>query len=208
MRTLIPSVLFLLATTATANAGPGRLRHHAKAMQQRLELRSDAFTNGGAIPAQYTCDGESSAPQLSWSRAPEGTKSLAVLVEDPDAPGGHFTHLLVTGLPPDTRSLDADRLPGGAQALANGNGGDGWAAPCPPSGQHRYVFRVYALDIPIDRRLNKDDFMRAIDGHVIAQGQLSGHYKRAKAMRRPDRDRTDRNDRNDRNDHNDRVRTY
>ncbi len=199
MRTLIPSVLFLLATTATANAGPGRHRHNVKAMQMRLEVRSDAFRDGGRIPMEYTCDGASSTPSLWWSRVPADTRSIAIVVEDPDARGGTFTHWIVSDIPPDTRRLEGGRLPDGAQALANGNGATDWTAPCPPSGTHRYQFRVLALDTRIDRRLDKDAFMRAIDGHVLAKGVLTGTYRRARAMRRPDRDRDrDRDHRYDR----------
>jgi Raf kinase inhibitor-like YbhB/YbcL family protein len=152
---------------------------------QSLHVESPAFGANGSIPLQYTADGENTAPELTWGAVPEGTKSIAIIVEDPDVPDPNhpistFTHLIVTGVPPEMRSLDAgEELPPGAAFGSNDHGERGWFGPKPPIGRHRYFFKVFALDThlaaPGIRRL---DFIGAIKGHVLAQGELVGTYER------------------------------
>jgi Raf kinase inhibitor-like YbhB/YbcL family protein len=145
-----------------------------------LVVRSSAFGDGEPIPAEYTCDGQNASPPLSWSRVPVATKSIAILVDDPDAPKGTFTHWLVTGVPPTTTSLDKGaRLPAGAHAMKNDSGTTGYTGPCPPSGRHRYELRVYALDVPSVNATNRAELASAIKGHVLATGELVGTYERA-----------------------------
>ena len=142
----------------------------------KLTVTSSAFAAGGKVPAAYGCDGTAAtAPALSWSGVPEGAKSLAIAVEDPDADG--FVHWLVTGIPPATTSVDG-KLPSGATESENGYGTKGWAPLCPPKGKgpHRYRFAVYALDAPIDPGV--DDVLGAIDEHAIASGTLTGTFSR------------------------------
>lgn len=138
-------------------------------------VTSTAFVNNGAIPADYTCDGLVIPPPLSWSRPPANTRSLAILVEDPDAPQGPFTHWLVTNIPPTMTSLTAG-LPHEAFEANNDKGTLGYTGPCPPSGTHRYVFRVYALDVAIPRATSKADFLYKASGHMLAMGELVGTY--------------------------------
>jgi Raf kinase inhibitor-like YbhB/YbcL family protein len=133
----------------------------------RLEVTSTAFRDGEEIPAEYTCDGASMPPPLSWSETPATTKSIAILVDDPDAPGGVYTHWIVTGIPPHSTSLAS-----GATGMGH------YAPPCPPSGRHHYRFRVYALDRAIGKSTSRAVFEKAISGHVVAQGELVGTYEK------------------------------
>lgn len=164
----LTSLLTTVAMTASAHA----------AAPSSLSVTSTAFGANGQIPTEYTCDGRQVSPPLTWSAPPAGTKSVAVLVEDPDAPRGTFTHWIVTGVPANMTSLAAGKLPSGAVAGTNDFGAASWGGPCPPSGTHRYVFRVFALDIPLAKSLNPSTFKAAIAGHVLAQGQLVGTYQR------------------------------
>lgn len=148
-----------------------------------MALGSSAFAPGGAIPKRHTCDGENVSPPLAWTGAPAATKSFAVACDDPDA--SNFTHWVLFNVPGDAVSLDEGlgpgRPPAGAAEGANDFGGLGWGGPCPPTGEHRYVFRLYALDVP---KLNlasptKQQLERAIEGHVLAEARLTGAYRRA-----------------------------
>jgi len=150
-----------------------------------IEIRSSGFEDGDAIPTRYTCDGPDVSPPLSWDSVPDGTESLALIADDPDAPRGKFVHWVIYNLPPDTRRLPEDipnqpTLPSGAVQGVNGAGGVGYMGPCPPSGTHRYFFKVYSLDTGLDLggRATKDDLMRAMEGHVITEGRLMGTYQR------------------------------
>ncbi|MDQ3863561.1 MAG: YbhB/YbcL family Raf kinase inhibitor-like protein, partial [Actinomycetota bacterium] len=146
-----------------------------------INITSAAFEGGGAIAPRYTCDGLNISPPLSWDSVPNGTRSLALIVDDPDAPGGSFVHWTIYDLPPDTRRLPEDvpkrrTLSSGAKQGINGAGGIGYTGPCPPSGTHRYFFKIYALDRRLDlgggataKRLSD-----AMEGHVLAEGQLMG----------------------------------
>ena len=141
---------------------------------------SNAFTANQPIPVEYTCDGADASPELSWSAPPSGTRSVALLVDDPDAPRGVFTHWLVTGLPPGATELARNAsLPMGAVAGKNDFGKLGYKGPCPPRGAtHHYHVRVFALDsVPVGSS-KRDDLMSAIRGHVVAQGELIGTYQR------------------------------
>lgn len=136
---------------------------------QTIAVTSSAFKAGESIPAEYTCDGASKTPPLSWSNVPETTASLAVLVDDPDAPNGTFTHWLVTDLPPTATTISADV----------GKVATKYTGPCPPSGTHHYHFRVYALDKMIESQASESDFLSAIRGHVLAEGDLVATYSKA-----------------------------
>jgi Raf kinase inhibitor-like YbhB/YbcL family protein len=149
-----------------------------------LAVLSAAFAMGGAIPDRYACG--PCSPPLSWSEAPAGTQSIAVLCDDPDAPAGDWVHWVLFNLAPDVRSLpehvarDA-ALPGGAIQGVNDYGRNGYDGPCPPPGQtHRYHFKVFALDARLDLApaSRKADLVRAMRGHVLAQGEVVGTYAR------------------------------
>lgn len=146
-----------------------------------ITVTSPAFTANGQIPSEYTCEGMELSPPMRWSNVPRDARSIAILVDDPDAPKRTFTHWIVTGIPAMTTALGAGTaLPEGAVAGKSDAGKAGWTGPCPPSGRHRYVFHVYALDVPLARQLSRAEFLAAINGHVIGQGQLIGTYQKQK----------------------------
>lgn len=151
----------------------------------KIQVSSTAFQEGGMIPPQYTCDGADVSPPLSWQSIPEGTRSIALIADDPDAPMGTFVHWVLYDLPADVRELqedvpDAKTVPNGAKQGANGFGRIGYGGPCPPSGTHRYFFKIYALDtatnLPPGQK--KAQLLKAMEGHILAQGQIMGKYKR------------------------------
>lgn len=149
-------------------------------------LTSTAFKEGGDIPVKYTCDGEDVSPPLSWSALPEGAGSLALIVDDPDAPGGTFTHWVLFNLPADTWALPEGVskrkvLDSGALQGVNDFGRMGYGGPCPPPGRaHTYRFHLYALDMELDlpAGATKGEVMKALKGHVLADGVLKGKYRR------------------------------
>jgi len=150
-----------------------------------IKITSSAFENGGLIPAKYTCDGADMSPPLQWDAVPEGTRSIALICDDPDAPMGTFVHWVIFGLPADTRELvkniPADEtLPNGAKQGTSDFGRIGYGGPCPPSGTHRYFFKIYALDTEVDLAAGagKRELLGAMEGHILVQGQLIGKYKR------------------------------
>jgi Raf kinase inhibitor-like YbhB/YbcL family protein len=150
-----------------------------------IKITSSAFQDGGLIPSKYTCDGTDVSPPLQWDSTPEDTKSLAVICDDPDAPMGTFVHWVLFNLPAEIRELTEniptdETLPNRAKQGTSDFGRTGYGGPCPPSGTHRYYFKVYALDNEIDlpARTRKPDILKAMEGHILAQGQLMGKYKR------------------------------
>jgi hypothetical protein len=146
-----------------------------------IKVTSPAFGAGTAIPQEYTCEGAGESPPLAWSGIPDKTKSIAIVAEDPDTAKGTFTHWIVTGIKPTVTSLSAGASPPeGAVAAKNDKGNVGYTGPCPPSGKHRYVFKVMALDTMLDETAmqTKTDFYAAVKGHVVAQGELVGTYQK------------------------------
>jgi Raf kinase inhibitor-like YbhB/YbcL family protein len=148
--------------------------------QMPLTILSSAFSEGDEIPTRYTCDGDDLSPPLSWSGTPDGTQSMALITDDPDAPIGTFVHWVIFDIPPDTASLPEGVSDVGIQG-ENGFGRMGYGGPCPPQGpSHRYFFKLYALDTSLDlpSSAKKSDVEMAMQGHVLTQGQLMGTYKR------------------------------
>src|SRR5438309_1120860 len=147
----------------------------------RMKITSSAFREGESIPSKFTCDGGNTSPPLEILDVPSGAKSVVLVADDPDAPGGLFTHWLVWNIPPQTNSIAEGRAPKGMQGT-NDFGKSGYGAPCPPSGMHRYYFRVFALDRELDLRsgAKRSQLDAAMKGHVIAQGELIGRYARKK----------------------------
>jgi Raf kinase inhibitor-like YbhB/YbcL family protein len=164
-------------TTPTLPENPGRMT---------ITLESPAFSEGEAIPKTHTCDGKNVSPPLSWSGVPKSAKSLALICEDPDAPGGLFTHWILYDLPVDREKLDeavAGGEPvvlGGVRQGKNDFGAVGYGGPCPPSGTHRYVFRLLALDQTPDLApgASRRQLVESIRGRVVAEGKLTGRYAR------------------------------
>jgi len=150
-----------------------------------IKITSSVFEDGGLIPAEYTCDGADMSPPLQWGVVPEGTKSIALICDDPDAPMGTFVHWVIFGLPAETRELaenipSDETLPNGAKQGKSDFGRIGYGGPCPPSGTHRYFFKIYALDteIALAAGASKRELVKAMEGHILGQGQLIGKYKR------------------------------
>ena len=165
------ALLLLLAAAVAVVAAAGGF-----AAQRSLALSSPAFATGTTIPRGYTCDGGQRIVPLRWSAVPLGTRSFALLVDDPDAPSGTFTHRLAWGIPATARSL-----PGRAPREGTTSAGRvGWVGPCPPAGTHRYVFRLYALRSPLPLRTGADReaFLAALKGRTLATAVLVGRYGR------------------------------
>jgi Raf kinase inhibitor-like YbhB/YbcL family protein len=147
-----------------------------------IEVTSTAFKANEAIPAEYTCDGSGRSPPIAWTNVPKEAKSVALLVDDPDAPNGTFTHWLVTDLAPTEKSLPAGAaLPQGAIAAKNDKGTMGYTPPCPPSGHHHYRFQVFALDMRLPKAMSRAQLLAVINGHILADGMLVGTYARTGA---------------------------
>ena len=150
-----------------------------------IKITSSAFKEGDMIPAKYTCDGADISPPLQWDTAPEGTVSIALISDDPDAPMGTWVHWVLFNLPGSTTSL-AENVPtdktltNGAIQGTNDFRKIGYGGPCPPGGTHRYYFKIYALDTQLELQAgaNKKELLRAMQGHILAEGQLMGKYKR------------------------------
>ena len=147
-----------------------------------MKLTSSALADGGTVPAQFTCDGVGGSPPLEWKGVPRGAEELALLVEDPDAPGGTFVHWILFGIDPGTRSIAAGQKPAGAKQGQNGFSNTDWGGPCPPKGDesHRYVFTLYALSKPLDlaEGASGGDVRSAIDAAAISKGTLTATYGR------------------------------
>lgn len=173
------AVAFILATGCSNQAEPDRGTAAA------MVLRSSAFADGQPIPDKYTCHGEDVSPPLQWSGAPARTKSIALTVEDPDAPMGIFTHWIIFDVPPAANGFPENEtrsgtLPDGSKQGKNSFGNIGYNGPCPPAGKtHHYLFKVYALDtvLNLDPGATKSDLFDAMKGHVLAQGEWTGTYE-------------------------------
>jgi len=144
-----------------------------------MKISSSAFADGKSIPSKYTCDGADTSPPLSIEGVPPGAKSLALIMDDPDAPGGTFDHWIVWNIDPKTTAIAEGQSPKGI-AGRNGFGKDGYGGPCPPSGEHRYYFKLYAMDMTLNLppSSKKADLEKAMKGHTLADGQMMGRYRR------------------------------
>ena len=151
-----------------------------------IQITSTAFAKGHAIPAKYTCDGTDVSPALTWTNAPDAARSFALIVDDPDAPSGTWVHWVVYDLPAGTNSLPenvakSQYISGNAKQGLNDFQRLGYGGPCPPPGKaHRYFFKLYALDTMLDLKpgSTKQELLKAMQGHVLAEGQLMGTYQR------------------------------
>ncbi len=178
MGRIIPPLL-LVALANCGAAGDNRQAHDEAGTGQTFALASQSFADGQPIPAAHTCDGTNRPPELHWTAPPGGTRSLALVMDDPDAPGGTFRHWGVGGIPANVRSMQQ----GGAVQVVNDFGTKGYGGPCPPHGErpHRYRFKLYALDVerlslPGDARV--DQFETLAAQHRLAVAQLVGTYRR------------------------------
>ncbi len=150
-------------------------------------ITSNDFTTGGTIPPRFTCEGANDSPSLRFSLVPTNTRSLVLIMDDPDAPKGTFTHWIVYGISPETGEFSTDSIPTGAVQGTNDAGKVGYFGPCPPSGQHRYYFRLYALDIPLKLPpgARREQVVAAMKGHVLAEAVLMGRFGRSNAAPTP-----------------------
>lgn len=154
--------------------------------EMTLSLSSPVFREGEKIPVKYTCDGQDISPPLMWEEPPSGTQAFVLIMDDPDAPGGVFTHWVLFNLPGDSRELPEaipreNQLVNKALQGTTDFGRIGYRGPCPPSGPaHRYRFDLYALDRPLDLKAgaSKKQVLDAMQGHILVQGQLTGIYQR------------------------------
>lgn len=151
-----------------------------------LELRSEAFDEGGEIPDEYTCDGEDVSPPLTWSGAPGETETFALIMDDPDAPAGTFVHWVAYDLPASATELPRSVPPETVLPPGGVHGENSWrrlgyGGPCPPDGTHRYVFKLYALDasLGLDPGAAKRTVLQAMEDHVLEEARLVGEYTRS-----------------------------
>lgn len=146
-----------------------------------MELTSPAFTHGGAIPSRYTCDGEDLSPPLQISGVPEGTQSLVLICDDPVAPGNTWNHWILFNIDPAMTEITEGTEPPGSAGGTNSWGRTGYGGPCPPSGTHRYLFKLFALDAPLplfESPPTQQELSTAMQGHVLTQAELMGMYER------------------------------
>ena len=147
-----------------------------------LKVFSPSFNEGEMMPGKFTCDGQNVSPSISWEELPEGTKSLALICDDPDAPGGDFVHWVVFNIPADVMGFEENADVGNIASLGMTDyGRPGYKGPCPPSGTHHYHFKVYALDCMFesDSKIDKYNLLDKMEGHILAKGELVGLYKRS-----------------------------
>ena len=150
-----------------------------------LQLTSSAFSQGDPIPTKYTCDGDDVSPPLAWGDPPQSTASFVLINDDPDAPVGTWVHWVLYNLPADARSLEEAVASDAELSDGSRNGQNSWrrlgyGGPCPPGGTHRYFFKLYALDTALDLAsgANKEEVLKAMEGHILGQAELMGVYSR------------------------------
>ena len=171
MKAVIPFAFVLLGVAvASLRAAP----------ETTMQLTSNDFASGGGIPKQFTCEGGDMSPSLRLQNAPKAAKSLALILDDPDAPSGTFTHWLVWNISPEATEFPVNRTPTGVVQGINDFGKTGYGGPCPPSGRHRYYFRLYALDaeVKLAAGATRAALEAAMHGHVLAQATLMGTYRK------------------------------
>jgi Raf kinase inhibitor-like YbhB/YbcL family protein len=154
---------------------------------EKINFTSSSFKNGELIPSKYTCDGKNISPALSWDKPNDGIKRYAIIVEDPDSPGGTFVHWVAYNIPSNIKNLPDDitpikNIPDEVLLGTNSFGHIGYGGPCPPSGTHRYIFRIYGLSnaVHLEAGAEKGELMRAMQKYIIAEGELIGKYSRQK----------------------------
>jgi Raf kinase inhibitor-like YbhB/YbcL family protein len=176
----------LVIFSSTLSACTKEVPESQKEVDMTISLSSIVFKDGNQIPIKYTCDGQDISPPLIWDEPPQKTQVLALIVDDPDAPGGVFTHWVLFNIPTNIRQLEEgvpaqERLQNGALQGKNDFGRIGYGGPCPPRGpEHRYRYTIYMLDAPLDLKpgASKKQLLDAMKEHIIAQGQLTGTYQR------------------------------
>lgn len=180
-KTILTALLTIFCVSGCAVSKPFNNKPAQPLSQKEgdMKLTSD-FEHNSNIPSKYTCDGENSAPELTVVGVPAGTKSLALIVDDPDAPMGTWVHWVVFNIPINTIKINEKTLPHTVKQGITDFGRVGWGGPCPPSGTHRYFFKLYALDSLIDLQpgCTKAQLERSMQGHIKEKAELIGLYKR------------------------------
>jgi Raf kinase inhibitor-like YbhB/YbcL family protein len=143
-----------------------------------MRIWSNDFEEGAMIPSKFTCDDQDMNPHLAWDGVPEGTKSLALICDDPDAPVGTWVHWLVSDIQPNMNGIDQDSVPPGAVQVTNDFRKVEYGGPCPPSGVHRYFFKLYALKVDRLKAKDKKKFYKLVEKYKIAEAVLMGKYSR------------------------------
>jgi Raf kinase inhibitor-like YbhB/YbcL family protein len=176
--TRVPALL--LCAVAAGCAGGSADHPAAEEVPASIDVHSSAFDAGGPIPRRFTCDGEEVSPPLSWDGVPDKAGALALVVDDPDAPGGTYVHWVVLDVDADADGVEVGEMPSGGVPARNSAGRSGYTGPCPPGGRHRYRFTVYALDAPTGLRAGADlrRALAAVRAHAVARGTLTGTYRR------------------------------
>jgi len=176
------SISFLLFFSSSAGSQSKSKKGEEKV---EIKIKSKAFKEGEMIPKKYTCDGEDISLPLSWDSVPNGTKTLALISDDPDAPMGTWVHWVIYNLPGDLKEIPEnipsnETLENGGKQGVNDFGKFGYGGPCPPGGTHRYYFKLYALDTELDLsgKVTKAQLLKAMEGHILAEGVLMGKYQR------------------------------
>lgn len=181
---LIGLVLFIrksFNSSIKTDAKPIQTFQNDKKAQINMQITSSAFQNNQNIPQKYTCDGQGVNPALSISNVPDNAKSLALIVEDPDAPSGSFIHWVLYNIKPEVKEFWENQVPDAGKEGLSTTGRSGYVPPCPPSGTHRYIFTLYALDTNLNLPgiPAKSEVEKAIQGHILEQAQLIGLYGRS-----------------------------
>lgn len=183
---LMPLLMFAISSNVACQDRQQRTGDTASQSTSAMKIQSSAFAAGAAIPSKYTCSGENVSPPLAWSGVPEKAKSLVLIVHDPDAPSGDYTHWLLYAMPGGTSQL-AENVAKEQEIAGLGRQGTndfrkiGYGGPCPPPGKpHRYLFHLYALDVQPDLAAGarRAEVESAIRGHVVAEGELMGTFGR------------------------------
>lgn len=171
-------VFFIMVATLTCLTASNGICKEVKKMG--LKISSSAFEHNKSIPEKYTCDGSNVNPALAFENVPAGARSLALIMDDPDAPAGMFVHWVVWNMDPKTTGIKENTVPAGAAQGINDFRKHNYGGPCPPSGTHRYFFKLYALDtaLSISGDSSKTDLEKAMKGHILAESEMIGLYKR------------------------------
>ena len=186
---VIALVLFIFYNKSRTQAGlVQKSTSSGKLKAINLTVTSESFAHKSSLPIAYTCDGENVSPPLAWSGAPANTKSYTLICDDPDAPMGTWVHWVLFNISPEinniSENIDENRLGPSVKKGENSWGKTGFGGACPPSGTHRYFFRIYALNtiLTIDGNPTKTELLDAMKGHVLAEGELIGTYARTKKV--------------------------
>ena len=176
---VILSLIYIIVSKSLAQTNMKEIK------MEKINLTSSSFKNGELIPSKYTCDGKNISPSLSWDKPSDEIKRFAVIVEDPDSPGGTFVHWIVYNIPSNIKNLPEDitpikNIPDEVLLGTNSYGHIGYSGPCPPSGTHRYIFKIYGLSnaVHLEAGAEKGELMRAMQKYIITEGELMGKYKR------------------------------